>query len=180
MGDCLKMLRTSQRPIFHIISVIDGLLSSIKESGGRAGIRFVEVPPMRENDKVPKQLVNGLAIESTRNMCPLPDIPFLLDGLEGLSERDKTTLEGTADEIAKTCKEVSKKINDDFLAFYCDLYGHADACIRDILRSKLASCFKMEFLEEVLGRNLSQKNTGLLGGIRVCGNRMPLYYSYSR
>ena len=145
---------------------------------------------MRGNDKVPKQLVNGLAIESTRKMFPLPDIPVLINGLEDLSERDKTTLEGTADEIAKTCKEyresvldqftelfdlVSKKINevDDFLAFYCDLYGHVDACTRDILRSKLASCFKMEFREEVLGRNLShdqktsQKNTGLLGGIRV-------------
>ena len=52
IGDCLKMLRVSQRPIFHIISVIDGLLASIKHSGECTGLSFIE-GALRDNHKVP-------------------------------------------------------------------------------------------------------------------------------
>ena len=38
-----------------------------------------------------------------------------------------------------------------------------------------AHCRKLSHDEET-----SQKNTRLLGGIYICGNRTPLYYSYSR
>ena len=50
----------------------------------------------------------------------------------------------------------SQKLNDmnDFLAFYCDLYGHVDASFRDLIRDKLANCFKSELRPELLGRNL--------------------------
>jgi len=50
------------------------------------------------------------------------------------------------------------------------MYGHVDACTRDLLRSKLANCFKLEYRGEVLGRNLSHeqksslRSTGLLVG----------------
>ena len=89
------MLRISQRLIFHIISLVDGLLASVKESGQCAGIKFVEDPPRRINSKVPKPLVNSLAIESAENMFPLPDIPSVLSGLQDLSARDEAVLKTT-------------------------------------------------------------------------------------
>ena len=51
-----------------------------------------------------------------------------------------------------------------------DLYGHVDASIRELLRSKMANLFKSEFRPEVLGKNKSsssrkkEKPLGLLGG----------------
>ena len=76
---------------------------------------------------------------------------------------------------------------DDFLNFYCDVYGHNDACFRynldlskyfskcfpysrDLIRGKLVNLFKTEFRSELLGKHLSVedrkmvKETGLLGG----------------
>ena len=187
MGDCLKMSRISQRPIFHIISVIDGLLATMKDSGQGAGIKFVEDPPHRVNSKVPKPLINSLAIETADNIFPLPDIPSVLSGLQDLSARDEAILKTTdrhmftiiskyrdsvVEQFYNLFSCVSSSVNevDDFLAFYCDLFGHVDACTRDLLRSKLANCFKLEYRGEVLGRNLSheekssQKDKGLLGG----------------
>ena len=187
MGDCLKMLRVSQRPIFHIISVLDSLLATMKESGQCAGIKFLEDPPCRQNNKVPKPLINTLAIDTADNVLPLPDVPSLLNDLHDLSSRDEAALKNTERQILSifngyrdhvvqqftdlfSCMSGSVNEVDDFLAFYCDLYGHVDACTRDLLRSKLANCFKLEYRGEVLGRNLTHeekssiKSTGLLGG----------------
>ena len=107
-------------------------------------------------------------------MFALPELPSLTSGLQDLSARDELTLkaidsqihlmfseykDSVIEQFSSLSTSVSSKINevDDFLAFYCDLYGHVDACTRDLLRSKLANCFKLEYRGEVLGRNLSHE-----------------------
>ena len=186
IGDCLKNLRVSQRPIFHIISVIDGLLASIKHSGECAGLSFIE-GALRDNNKVPKPLVDSLAIDSSNHLFALPDLTNMFSDITDLTSREEELLKSASGRFYKIISDyrdqvseqflglfscVTSKINevDDFLAFYCDLYGHVDACTRDLLRSKLANCFKFEFRGEVLGKNLSReqqsslKSTGILGG----------------
>ena len=59
------------------------------------------------------------------------------------------------------------RIREIFLLF-CK--GHSTSYSGDY-----AHCRKLSHDQET-----SQKNTRLLGGIYICGNRTPLYYSYSR
>ena len=50
------------------------------------------------------------------------------------------------------------------------MYGHVDACYRNLICDKLANCFKTSLRHDILGKNLSseQKESmetdGLLGG----------------
>ena len=59
---------------------------------------------------------------------------------------------------------------DGWFDFYWDMYGHCDATLKDLIRSKFASLFKPEVRKELLGRNLSpeernrSREEGLLGG----------------
>ena len=186
VGDCLKTLRITQRPLFQVISLIDSCLTSTREFGAASGVIFKKESVARDNLKVPKPLSDTLAIESASGMFPLPAVPSLLDGLEDLSERDKATLTESQnrwmeamyeyrDQVVSLQSEflsgLVKKLNDtdDYLAFYVDLFGHADDCIRELQRDKIARCFKFEYRNEVLGKNLTRDQrqsafkSGLLG-----------------
>ena len=58
--------------------------------------------------------------------------------------------------------------SDDNLILYFDMYSHVDACIRDLLRDKLASLFKNDVKSDLLtqssSKKLTEKATGLFGG----------------
>ena len=57
---------------------------------------------------------------------------------------------------------------EDNLVFYTDLYSHADASFRDLIREKLASLFKPDVKTDVVkktsSRQLTEKPSGLFGG----------------
>ena len=72
--------------------------------------------------------------------------------------------------LFKMAAETANVIDDGF-SFYVDLYGHVDASIRELLRSKMANLFKSEFRPDVLGKHKTssssrakEKPLGLLGG----------------
>ena len=188
MGDCQKNLRLSQRPIFQVISLVDSCLASFREFGAAAGMKFKTEATVRLNSKVPKPLKDSLAFEiDSASLLPLPELPSMLHGVAALSTEDADVLvqneqkvlnvvSGYRDHVVSLVQNLfetfSQKLNDmdDFLAFYCDLYGHVDACFRDLIRDKLANCFKSELRPELLGKTLhtddkeGSRNGGLLGG----------------
>ena len=188
MGDCQKNLRLTQRPIFQVISLVDSCLASFREFGAAVGIRFKAEPAVRLNPKVPKPLGDSLAHEfDAASLIPLPELPSMLHGVAALSREDAEVLgqnelkvlnavNGYRDDVVSLIQSLfetfSQKLSDmdDYLAFYCDLYGHVDASFRDLIRDKLANCFKSELRPELLGRNLHSdqkegtRNDGLLGG----------------
>ena len=188
MGDCQKNLRLSQRPIFQVISLVDSCLASFREFGAAAGMKFKTEATVRLNPKVPKPLKDSLAFEiDPASLLPLPELPSMLHGVAALSTEDADVLvqneqkvlnvvSGYRDHVVSLVQNLfetfSQKLNDmdDFLAFYCDLYGHVDACFRDLIRDKLANCFKSELRPELLGKTLhtddkeGSRNGGLLGG----------------
>jgi len=57
---------------------------------------------------------------------------------------------------------------DDYLGFYCDLYGHVDASFRELMRAKMATLFRSDVRREVLGGHHGQTSKemdqGLFGG----------------
>ena len=110
-----------------------------------------------------------------------------MEGLPSLSREDAATLRANEELLQKVLcgyrKQVSSifmglfdslsaRLNaaDDYAALYCDMYGHVDACYRDLIRDKLANCFKTSLRPDILGKNLSSeqkeslKTDGLLGG----------------
>ena len=97
VGDCLKTLRITQRPLFQGISLVNSCLTSTREFGIASGVMFKKESVSRDNSKVLKPLSDTLAIESASGMFPLPALPSLFDGLEYLSDGDRDTLTGTQD-----------------------------------------------------------------------------------
>ena len=73
-------------------------------------------------------------------------------------------------------EHVSEKLTiiDDMLIFYLDLYSHADGLIRELLRDKLASLFKLDIKSDVIKDSdpkalAKRKETskGIFGGISI-------------
>ena len=144
----MKMLRISQRPIFSIISTVDTSLSKLRDLGEEAGIAFPSVAPSRDNSSVPKSLPNILAVEDLEDLLPLPSFSSIMTGVSAdISDYDKCVVEANEmvirDEAMEYRKDVlnhymalfntsASQFNavDDWLAFYCDLYGHVDASFR--------------------------------------------------
>ena len=188
MGDNHKNLRLCQRPLLQIISIVDSSLSFARESGIAAGLQFKDEALLRINHKVPKPLTNNLALDQPNSsLFPLPEMPSMLEGLAHISGEDANILKANEKQLFNTVLAYREHVGslymhlfnvltqnlgdiEDYLAFYCDLYSHVDAGIRDFVREKLAKCFKSEYRGDVLGRNLSRDQktglteTGLLGG----------------
>ena len=187
LGDCHKSYRLCQRPIFQVISLVDSTLSSAREFGVDAGIKFQAELPSRVNSKVPKPLLNTLAIEDSSNMFPLPELPPILGGIQSVPKivedvvkqnedvwlgRVRSYRDMVVSQVLDWFDKMSTKLNDidDYLAFNCDLFGHVDACTLDLIREKMVNCFKSEYRAELLGRNLRAEEKqgimreGLLGG----------------
>ena len=186
MGECLKNLRVSQRIIFSMVDAVDTHIPVLRGLGMSAGLDFPTVAPARVNTAVPKVLENTLAIGDVSRLLPLPAFSDILAGVNVPEpERAKVLANMVVieDEMAtyattvrqhymglfETTGALSNKL-DDFLNFYCDVYGHVDACLRDLIRSKLVNLFKSEYRSELLGKHLTVeqrkqvKETGLLGG----------------
>ena len=148
LTDCMKMLRISQRPIFSIISTVDTSLSKLRDLGEEAGVAFPSVAPSRDNSSVPKSLPNLLAVEGLEALLPLPSFSSVMAGVSAdMSDFDKSVVKANEiviqDEAVEYRKDVinhymalfntsASMFNavDDWLAFYCDLYGHVDASFR--------------------------------------------------
>jgi hypothetical protein len=190
LGDALKSLRITQRVIFDVVNVVDGHIPKMRQLGVEAGLAFPDVAPPRENSKVPKQLLNSLAVASTEKLFPLPELSDILEGVsEDIPDDDLAQIKRNwvvlGDELSdyrKSCvdhfvklfssaAETANMIDDGF-AFYTDMYGHVDASIRELLRSKMANLFKSDYRPDVLGKHKAvasssrgkEKPLGLLGG----------------
>ena len=184
MGDCLHMLRISQRPLFTATSVVDDFMEKVLKFGRQAGLVFAVEAPPRENLQVPRPVVDNLAVESSRNMLPQPEFKNIFEGVSGsISQDDYDTLTANArfnfdamtayrtsvmDHYLELFQCVKEHVNriDDSLGFHFDLYSHVDASIRDFLRSRLVACLKPEFRKDVLttSKKSSGKEAGLMGG----------------
>ena len=189
LGECLKNLRISQRPIFSMIDTIDSHIPVLRGLGVSAGICFPDVAPVRDN-AVPKKLPDTLASSDISKLFSLPAFSDLFAGVSSdISNDDKAMIEANLAVIMDEMQEsnssarnhymslysaaanVANKV-DDLLNFYCDVYSHTDACLRDLIRTKLANVFKSEFRSDLLGKNLTveqrrnskDKDSGLLGG----------------
>ena len=191
MGDCLKNLRVSQRLVFCMIDTIDKHIPVLRGLAMSAGIGYPAMAPNRNNPRVPKVLQDTLAVGDVTKVLPLPVLTNIFAGVStDISELDRAKIAANMtvmeDEMAsyranavqhymslyEAAAGVSNTL-DDFLNFYTDVYGHNDACLRDLIRSKLANLFRSEFRSEILGKHLSveerkqAKDTGLLGGMFV-------------
>ena len=89
MGENHKQLRLCQRPLLQVISELDRSLAKVKEFGIAAGFKFVTDPARRENSKVPKPLLDNLAIDfDASSVFPTPSLPSVLDGVRQISDVD--------------------------------------------------------------------------------------------
>ena len=148
LGDCLKNLRVSQRLVFCMVDTIDTHIPILRGLGMSAGLSYPAVAPSRTNAAVPKVLEDSLAVSDSSKLFPLPTFSDILAGVSGaLTELDKAKIEANMviieDEMSTYADTVrqhymglydaaamtSNKL-DDFLNFYCDVYGHNDACLR--------------------------------------------------
>ena len=190
LGDALKMLRISQRVIFDTINTVDSAIPKIRSLGSAAGLSFPDVTPSRANPKVPKQLMDSLAVLGKDAAFAMPQFTDILEGVDKTNipaeqlaqiERNWVVVEDEIKDyrqsmlehyflLFKMAAETANVIDDGF-SFYVDLYGHVDASIRELLRSKMANLFKSEFRPGVLGKHKTssssrakEKPLGLLGG----------------
>jgi hypothetical protein len=178
LGDALKMLRISQRVIFDTINTVTTAIPKIRGLGIAAGLSFPDVTPARSNQKVPKQLLDSLAVLGKDEAFPMPQLTNIFEGVDKTNipadvlsrlERNTVVVEDELKDyrqsmldhyflLFKLAAETANVIDDGF-SFYVDLYGHVDASIRELLRSKMANLFKSEFRPEVLGKNKSSSSS---------------------
>ena len=82
LGDALKMLRISQRVIFDTINTVDTAIPKIRGLGIAAGLSFPDVTPARSNQKVPKQLLDSLAVSGRDEAFPMPQLTNIFEGVD--------------------------------------------------------------------------------------------------
>ena len=194
LGEVLRIFRIVQRPLFVVTSEVDSCLSEVKELASSAGLVFPSSPPPRANaTNFPKALPDTLFVEDADLLMPLPVLKTTLAGVsDGLSEADRDIIRNNERELSNEIMEYRKSVVHHYMAlfnliatkfgrcdgwfnFYWDMYGHCDATLKDLIRSKFASLFKPEVRKELLGRNLSReernksREEGLLGGNKRMG-----------
>ena len=184
----LKSLRISQRPIFKVVEVVNSGLQELRSIGESDGVEFEDTAPPRAGAGVPRhgrQLLDNLKIKSEIG----PDLfrrPDLSDFIEKAGLNDALAKEladiledqrmDAANKYLNLFEHVSEKLTiiDDMLIFYLDLYSHADGLIRELLRDKLASLFKLDIKSDVIKDSdpkalAKRKETskGIFGGISI-------------
>ena len=180
LTDSHKNLRISQRLIFSLAEKINLDLSAVRDIGEKAGIQFPDKAPARDGGSVPhdgRVIPDQLSYTSAGDVFTRPDISKFCRDNE-LSEQAAETLASMFEDYRENVSNVfmelfdvtSKGLTeaDDKLILYFDLYSHVDACLRDLVRDKMASLFKTDVKADLLSqsssRKLTEKATGLFGG----------------
>ena len=178
--DSLKNLRLAQRPLLALIGKTNACIESVRKLGDDAGLMYPEIAPERTGGDVPRdghKLTDTLHVSSHQDIFPRPDVTALVFSA-GLNEDQTNHVIDFVNEyrgsLSKQYMELftatSGFLNtvEDNLVFYTDLYSHADASFRDLIREKLASLFKPDVKTDVVkktsSRQLTEKPSGLFGG----------------
>ena len=186
LKDSLKNLRLSQRPVLKVVQVVNSELQTLRTTGEADGVDFVDIPPPRDGTGVPRhgrQLMDNLKVKAKlgTELFKRPDLSDFIQKA-GLSDALAKELVDTFDDYREVAankylnlfEHVAESLTsiDDQMIFYLDLYSHADGLIRDLLRDKLASLFKLDIKSEVIkdsdSKTLAKKKEtpkGIFGGI---------------
>ena len=186
MKDSLKSLRISQRPLFNVVQVVNSELQNLRNTGEADGVKFLDIAPPRDGTGVPRhgrQLMDNLKVKAEigTKIFKRPDLSGFVQEA-GLSDALVKKLvdifedhrEAAANKYLNLFEHVAEALTsiDDQMIFYLDLYSHADGLIRDLLRDKLASLFKLDVKSEVIkdsdSKTLAKKKEtpkGIFGGI---------------
>ena len=117
-----------------------------------------------------------LQFSSAEHVFMRPDVTqFCMDfglsakAMEALGQILDEYRADVSDKFVKLYNVSSQCLNqsEDKIIFYLDLYSHADACLRDMLRDKMASLFRHDIKTDLLsqsGSNKNDKSSGLFGG----------------
>ena len=183
LKETLQTTRIAQRPIFKAVQIINDLLSEFRVLGEQHGVQFPEESPPRAGSDVPRggrKLLDHLQVKSGVNVFKRPDLAEFIGeaGLDqALAEKLADLFENHREKAARqyidlfqTASSSLSKI-DDMMIFYLDLYSHCDGLLRDLLRDRLASIFKIDVKADIIRasshKTLSKKKEpakGLLGG----------------
>ena len=182
MKQAMKDMRLTQRPIFSIIQSLSESLSNLRKLGEDVGLSFPETAPSRKGTNVPRggrKVPDYLDYESCTNIFPCPDLSQFVDQAR-LTDEDGDVLadlfgkyrEGIVQNFMHLYNSQATALTgfDDNLMFYRNLYSHADASLKDLMRDKMASLFKPDVKSEILAKSSSSAGTsskvhnGIFGG----------------
>ena len=182
MKEAIKDLRLAQRLLFSIIQNLNGDMTDLRKFGEDIGIDFPKFAPPRKGTKVPRaggKVPDLLDYESCVNIFPRPDLSQFLAATR-LTDDESEILEEMFDnyreDVVKTFMTLFRTqasaltSYDDKLIFYRSIYSHVDACLKDLMRDKMASFFKPEIKSEILSKSSSavkdssRNSSGLFGG----------------
>ena len=175
--DCLRNYRLASRPIFSLVQILNKQLSVVRKFGVQMGLEFPDSPPGRSGVNVPRdtgETPNNLAFSSDKNVIPTPDLSELFDSLN-LDPEDENRIINVIEDyrldvgklLVDFYKSVSEALNnmDDHVIFHFHLYGHCDATMKELLRSKILCLLKDDVKHEVMN---SLKKPGESSGT-LCG-----------
>ena len=155
-------------------------ISLLRDIGLSSGLKYPAKAPTRDGGSVPRDtgvIPDQLHVSSYANLFAVPDLTAFKQD-HGLADE---TMESIDQLFHKFRESVTNKFvqlytasadalsqADDGLIFYLDLYSHVDACLRDMLRDKMASLFRQNIKSDVLAQSSSKKlknrPDGLFGG----------------
>lgn len=160
--DCLRSYRLAARPIFSLVQILNNQLSVVRKFGVKIGLKFPDSPPGRSGVNVPREAgatPNNLSFSSAEDVIPTPDLSELFESLNLGREEKLGIISAMEDyrvdvgkQIVDFYESVSEALNnmDDLLIFHFHLYGHCDASMKDLLRSKILSLLKDDVKQEVM------------------------------
>ena len=182
---CLQTLRIAQRPMFSMIEDTNSQLISLRKFGEEVGLTYKENAPLRTGDFVPRdirKIPNNLSIATSAGLYPTPD-PAKLFSMDLNSPEGHTAIKKLISDYRNDCGVRFIQLHDQFAEFlnkqddrqifWADLYGHADAGLRELIRERLANLFKSDLRTEILSASSSKKREeedkedpkGLFGGV---------------
>ena len=147
-----------------------------------SGLKYPEKAPTRVGSNVPRDsriIRDQLHVSSDEDLFSVPNMAIAqfcqnhgLDGeiADSIAQLFSQYRESVADKFMKLYNTSAQALSqaDDDLIFYFDLLSHVDACLRDMLRDKMASLFRQNIKSDVLAqtssRKLKDRPSGLFGG----------------
>ena len=175
--DCLRSYRLASRPIFSLVQILNSQLSLVRKFGVKIGLKFPDCPPGRSGVNVPRdtgETPNNLSFSSAEDVIPTPDLGELFDSLSLDREEKERIVSAMEDyrvdvgkQIVDFYESISEALNnmDDLLIFHFHLYGHCDATMKELLRTKILCLLKDDVKHEVMN---SLKKPGKSSGT-LCG-----------
>lgn len=176
----LRNLRIAQRPVLSLIEKTNDCIEAVRKHGETAGFQYPTEAPEKTSKSVPREghkLNDNLHFSSSRDVFPRPDITDLVTSADlNLVQAEKVIayIDGYKEDLVKQYMELYSTSADflnnieDSLVFYTDLYSHADATFRELIRDKMSTLFKPDIKSDVMlktsARRLTEKPSGLFGG----------------